>query len=128
MQERKRKDISPQGKSGPALKKTAPGATSRTNASVDDICWEQIADETGWSVSDCLSHKLTFTKRSDAKAKVEPLVQHVKRLRAAGWWLLDQSERCVNSIQHMAVLCVLKLQTDCAAAGNRYTSLFAVRH
>lgn len=44
-------------------------------------------------MAECLGHKLTFPKRTDAKAKVEPLVGHMKRLRAAGWHLCEQKER-----------------------------------
>jgi hypothetical protein len=100
LQDRKRKDLSPGGKAGPTAKRaavpaTAVAAQAAVSAPAEDNIWEQVAEETGWTVADCLSHKLSFPKRADAKAKVEPLVQHVKRLRAAGWYLHDQKERCV---------------------------------
>lgn len=94
LQERKRK-MSPPA-TAPAAKRAAPAtAPSGVAAPPKDAVWEQIAEETGWSVTDCLAHKVTFAKRADAKAKVEPLVAHVKRLRAAGWYLHDQKERWV---------------------------------
>lgn len=94
LQERKRKMSPPAA--APAAKRAAPAtAPSGVAAPPEDAVWEQIAEETGWSVTDCLAHKVTFAKRADAKAKVEPLVAHVKRLRAAGWYLHDQKERWV---------------------------------
>lgn len=75
------------------LTAAAPAAAPVAVPVEESGLWEQIAEETGWAPADCLSHKLTFAKRADAKAKVEPLVQHVRRLRAAGWYLLDQRER-----------------------------------
>lgn len=96
--DRKRKEVSPPtGGGGPAAKRR--GAVLTTAAPPVSVpaeesgLWEQVAEETGWGLADCLSHKITFAKRADAKAKVEPLVLHVKRLRAAGWHLLDQRER-----------------------------------
>ena len=59
----------------------------------EDAIWEAVAEEMGWGVTDCLSHKLSFNKRMDAKAKVDALAAHVKRLRAAGWHLYDSRER-----------------------------------
>ncbi|GAB4823683.1 hypothetical protein N2152v2_010729 [Parachlorella kessleri] len=99
LQDRKRKagSASPKGKSGPTTKRAAVAPTVVTAAAAaapaEDNTWEQVAEETGWTVTDCLAHKITFQKRADAKAKVEPLVQHVKRLRAAGWYLHNQKER-----------------------------------
>ena len=55
--------------------------------------WEQVQEETGWSLVACLGHKLSFTKRQDPKAKSEALLAHVKRLRAAGWHLHTLTER-----------------------------------
>lgn len=109
--DRKRKSASPLGKSGPVAKKqqlaAAVVATAKPAAvpaapavPAEDNIWEQIAEEMGWTPVDCLSHKVTFPKRADAKAKVEPLVLHVKRLRAAGWYLHDQKERWVTAGLH----------------------------
>ncbi len=55
--------------------------------------WEQVQEETGWSLVACLGHKLSFTKRQDTKTKSEALLAHVKRLRAAGWHLHTLTER-----------------------------------
>ncbi len=101
----KRKVVSPNGKSGPLAKRTtaaalttaaprsaAPSAGAPTSAS-DEGAWEAVAAEMGWTLADCLGHKLAFAKRADAKAKVEVLATHVKRLRAAGWHLLDARDR-----------------------------------
>lgn len=105
----KRKALSPKGKSGPlakrssatALTTTAPrsaaaavASSARAPASAgDDGTWEAVAADMGWTLADCLGHKLAFAKRADAKAKVEVLAAHVKRLRAAGWHLLDARDR-----------------------------------
>eukprot|EP00887_Chlorella_sp_A99_P000452 scaffold17.g452.t1 len=92
--------VSPQGKGGPPRKRTLAVVTTtaapapRVVAPAEEACWEQVAEEMGWAVpTDCLSHKLTFQKRAADKAKTEALVQHVKRLRAAGWHLHNQVER-----------------------------------
>ena len=55
--------------------------------------WEHISQQLGWSVADCLNHKLSFKKKEDPKAKHEAMGQHIKRLRAAGWHLLHVMER-----------------------------------
>ena len=56
--------------------------------------WELVAAETGWTFEDALHHKIAFPKRADAKAKVEVLGTHVRRLRAAGWHVLGRANRC----------------------------------
>lgn len=103
----KRKDVSPNGKSGPLAKRTtaaalitmaapfgaAPAGAGSSSACADDNAWEAVAAETGWTLADCLGHKVAFAKRADAKGKVEVLATHVKRLRAAGWHLLDARDR-----------------------------------
>ena len=58
--------------------------------------WEHISEQLGWSVADCLNHKLSFKKKEDPKAKHEAMGQHIKRLRAAGWHLLHVMERFVS--------------------------------
>ena len=58
--------------------------------------WEQISQELGWTVADCLNHKLSFKKKEDPKAKHEAMGQHIKRLRAAGWHLLHIMERSAS--------------------------------
>ena len=76
--QRKRKVISPAGKSGPLAKRatvtsTAAAPSGRPPAvpvPAEDNIWEAVAEETGWTLTDCLSHKVAFAKRADAKAKV----------------------------------------------------------
>lgn len=36
----------------------------------EDNIWEAVAEETGWTLTDCLAHKVAFAKRADAKSKV----------------------------------------------------------
>ncbi len=55
--------------------------------------WESISQELGWTVTECLNHKLSFKKKDDPKAKHEAMGLHIKRLRAAGWHLLHVMER-----------------------------------
>lgn len=69
-----------------------PHVPTPTSKEVEDE-WAQVAGETGWTPAECLEHKVTFAKRADAKAKVETLAGHMRRLRAAGWSLLSQAER-----------------------------------
>lgn len=52
-----------------------------------------MAEELGWTVKDCLNHKLSFKKKDNPKDKHEAMGQHIKRLRAAGWHLLHSVER-----------------------------------
>ena len=52
--------------------------------------WEAVAQEMGWTLLDCLQHKITFAKRADAKTKVDTLASHVKHLRLAGWALYSE--------------------------------------
>jgi hypothetical protein len=117
---RKRKVVSPAGKSGPLAKrpasavartaapsgrKAAPApapASAPAAASADDSIWDAVAEETGWTLADCLNHRLAFARRADAKAKVEALAQHVKRLRAAGWHLHDAWERAAADAEALS--------------------------
>lgn len=55
--------------------------------------WESTRESMGWSEVDCLNHKLSLPKRGDPGKKVETLGQHVKRLRALGWYLYREQER-----------------------------------
>lgn len=57
--------------------------------------------------------KLSFPKRADAKTKVDALVAHVKRLRAAGWYLQLQNEELANELETIT----FKLEKE--AAGRR---------
>lgn len=59
--------------------------------------WEHISEQLGWSVADCLNHKLSFKKKDDPKSKHEAMGQHIKRLRAAGWHLLHVMERFAST-------------------------------
>jgi len=99
---RKRKpNSSPSIKSEPASKKKAldTGATSTIRPPTDEPGWENVAVETGLSIPDCLALKLSFPRKADAKTKVDALVAHVKRLRAAGWYLQQQSEDLDNELE-----------------------------
>ena len=59
--------------------------------------WESTRESMGWSEVDCLNHKLSLPKRGDPGKKVETLGQHVKRLRALGWYLYREQERkCIE--------------------------------
>ncbi|KAL3149974.1 hypothetical protein ABBQ38_013330 [Trebouxia sp. C0009 RCD-2024] len=92
---RKRKAASPM-KDGPVAKRQAPvetGCDTATNAPQNEDSWEHISQQLGWSVADCLNHKLSFKKKEDPKAKHEAMGLHIKRLRAAGWHLLHVMER-----------------------------------
>lgn len=55
--------------------------------------WESTRESMGWSEVDCLNHKLSLPKRGDPGKKVETLGQHVKRLRALGWYLYGEQDR-----------------------------------
>lgn len=76
--QRKRKGISPAGKSGPLAKRATVASTAAAPSGrplavpvpSEDNIWEAVAEETGWTLTDCLSHKVAFAKRADAKAKV----------------------------------------------------------
>jgi hypothetical protein len=131
---RKRKGASPAGTSGPLAKRpagritttaAAPSgrragtatATAPSAAAAGDggnTIWDAVAEETGWAPADCLAHKLAFPKRADAKAKVEALVQHVRRLRAAGWHLHDAWERAAADVEALTSA----LQQEEAAHGE----------
>ena len=52
--------------------------------------WELVSREMGWTPTDCLSFRVSFPKRADAKTKVETLAAHLKHLRAVGWHLYDE--------------------------------------
>lgn len=76
---RKRKEVSPAGKSGPLAKRAAAAVSTAAAPSgrapavpvpAEEKIWEAVAEETGWTVTDCLAHKVSFAKRADAKAKV----------------------------------------------------------
>ena len=60
--------------------------------------WEQISEEKGWSLEDCLNFKLLFKKGKGAmtdKTKMVALSQHIKCLRAAGWHLFSLADQYV---------------------------------
>ena len=58
-----------------------------------------MAEELGWTITDCLNHKLSFKKKEDPKAKHEAMGQHIKRLRAAGWYLSHSIERYTSYLR-----------------------------
>jgi hypothetical protein len=55
--------------------------------------WEDYAAE-GDTPQDCLGQKLSIKKRDSAAAVKEVTLAYIKRLRALGWHLYHQSERC----------------------------------
>lgn len=57
--------------------------------------WENISQEMSWTPVDCLSHKLSLPKNTAPVKKVDTLGVHVKRLRAAGWYLLQSKENAL---------------------------------
>lgn len=91
---RKRKAASPV-KDGPEAKRqaSAEACNDAAKGPQNEDSWEHISQQLGWTVSDCLNHKLSFKKKEDPKAKHEAMGQHIKRLRAAGWHLLHVMER-----------------------------------
>lgn len=114
--------MSPAGKSGPLAKRPAsraattgapasrrgaPAAAAPASASApaladEGLCWEAVAEETGWNVEDCLAHKMSFAKRADPKGKVQALATHVKRLRAAGRHLADAWQHAAAHAEALA--------------------------
>ena len=58
-----------------------------------DEAWEHISEAEGWTMQDCLGHRLSFKKKDDAKVIKEAMQQHIKRLRSLGWHLLLLKEK-----------------------------------
>jgi hypothetical protein len=56
-----------------------------------EVTWDEVAEELGWSVDDCLNQKVILKK--DLKASKEILLVHVRRLRAVGWHLHTETQR-----------------------------------
>lgn len=56
-----------------------------------DILWEEIAEDMGWTIVDCLNHKVVLKK--DVKSIKETLLSQVRRLRAVGWHLYNNNQR-----------------------------------
>ncbi len=73
--------------------------------------WEKEQEETGWSETEFLQHKLSFPKKVDAAKKVSTLGQHVKRLRALGWHLYDGRNRALGECDKVTVD-VERLESD----------------
>ncbi|KAK9808744.1 hypothetical protein WJX72_002933 [[Myrmecia] bisecta] len=69
-------------------------------AQVEDT-WEAISEETGWTLKECLNHKLLFKKRDADKAKNQVMGQHLRRLRAAGRHLLTEKERLELDVESL---------------------------
>lgn len=55
----------------------------------DCEAWDTVATQQGWTLEECLAHKLAFKKKDDPKIKAEAMAAHMRRLRAAGRHLLD---------------------------------------
>lgn len=64
-----------------------------------------MAEQTGWTIAECLSHKLSFKKRDDPKIKLAAMTQHIRRLRAAGRHLTTLFEKYGH------IGCVFNLRT-----------------
>ena len=68
--------------------------------------WEQISEEKGWSLEDCLNFKLLFKKGKGAgtdKAKMTALSAHIKSLRAAGWHLFSLADQYAPCQQKLCI-------------------------
>ena len=96
--------------------------TIRPEASQSASEWQAIATETGWNAADCLSHKLSFPKKADPKAKMDVLGEHVKRLRAVGWHLYDEAAQIQSKLlkeqDHRAVEAQKHRETAATAAAT----------
>ena len=57
------------------------------NSEQDGEDWASVSAALGWSVEECLTFKLAFKKRDDAKMVKDAMGTHFKRLRAVGWHL-----------------------------------------
>lgn len=101
------------------LDKPTPYSAHMAYCMQNEDSWESISQELGWTVTDCLNHKLSFKKKDDPKAKHEAMGQHIKRLRAAGWHLLHVMERSACNICQAVKpkachSCITPQQRDCA--------------
>lgn len=65
-------------------KRVLTSPAHKQEAGTAEESWELVAEQTGWTIADCLSHKLSFKKRDDPKIKLAAMTQHIRRLRAAG--------------------------------------------
>lgn len=83
---RKRKEAPPQA---PAAKRPAVAR----EAPQDEATWEDFAAQ-GDSALQCLGHKLSLKKRDTVTTVKELTLAYIKRLRALGWHLHFQCERC----------------------------------
>ena len=61
--------------------------------------WGSQQEETGWSETEFLMHKLSLPKKGDPGKKVATLGQHVKRLRALGWHLYGERKEYLLQCQ-----------------------------
>ena len=59
----------------------------------EDVTWEDYAAQ-GDTAQHCLGHKLSLKKRDTAAAIRDLTLTYIKRLRALGWHLHAQCERC----------------------------------
>lgn len=63
--------------------------------SQEDATWEDFAAQ-GDTALHCLGHKLSLKKRDTAAAIRDLTLAYIKRLRALGWHLHAQCERCCD--------------------------------
>eukprot|EP00884_Botryococcus_braunii_P015285 jgi/Botrbrau1/243/Bobra.0022s0218.1 len=89
---RKRKAASPL-KPVAEVKRVASEPLRATSGPQLEITWEEIAEDLGWTVDDCLNQKVVLKK--DAKLTKEILLTHVRRLRAVGWHL----HTCIQRVE-----------------------------
>ena len=66
--------------------------------------WEAISKEKSWSAEDCLKHKLSFPKRCDTSKKIDGFVAHMKKLRAAGWFLVNSLQASCRETEEVRAL------------------------
>lgn len=106
---RKRKGADPTA--APAPKRGPAELAHQTRPSIETCVppeeleiWKSAAAEMNWTPADCLLHKLSFPKRCDAAKKVDTLVAHLKRLRAAGWYLHDVRDQLQSQVDELDVV------------------------
>lgn len=76
---------------GRSPSKRSAGAASDAPCHCAQDCedWDAVAAEMGWTLEQCLAHKLAFKKKDDPKVKAEAMAAQMRRLRAAGRHLLS---------------------------------------
>ncbi len=70
--------------------------------SQEDATWEDFAAQ-GDTALHCLGHKLSLKKRDTAAVVRDLTLAYIKRLRALGWHLHAQCERCCDRLLSLPV-------------------------